>query len=132
MPSDCLKQIIHDKPPELKYKYPKIVDKKDPKMYDIKNYDIHSFDIGRGHSCPGTEIDAYLKTINRKKGGSHRVSFVGEFQCNFCWMVSRFSVEIILNFYITCKNSRPKLISVSFSNFAIFLLEYLLSPRRNY
>jgi hypothetical protein len=58
-PSDCLKQIIQNTPNCTEY--PKNIDKTDPRVFDIQNYDINSFNIGRGHSCPGTEIDKYMK-----------------------------------------------------------------------
>ena len=42
-------------------------DKSDPKMFDIKNYDINTFEIGNGHNCLGTELDGYLKDIKPVK-----------------------------------------------------------------
>ena len=49
LPSEFFKQIIQDKPNDVKYNnYPKIFDKSDPRVYDIKNYHINSFDIGKG------------------------------------------------------------------------------------
>ena len=41
--------------------YPKTLDKSDPRVYDINNYNINSFEIRRGHRCLGTELDAYIK-----------------------------------------------------------------------
>jgi hypothetical protein len=55
MPSEFLKKIIQNSP---KYSpHPKFLDKSDPKVFDISNYVISSFNIGRGHKCAGTEID---------------------------------------------------------------------------
>jgi hypothetical protein len=62
-PSDLLKQIMQDK--SSKHNYQKTLDISDPRVYDSKNYDIHSFDIGRGHTCTGIEIDVYLKSLNK-------------------------------------------------------------------
>jgi hypothetical protein len=62
VPSDFLKEIIQKKPSEYKKSYANTLDKLDSRVYDIDNYDINSFDIGKGHKCPGTEIDVYLQT----------------------------------------------------------------------
>ena len=63
LPSEYLKEIIINKSTDLKrYGYPKNFDKSDPRVYDIKNYDINSFDIGCGHKCPGTPIQ-----VNKNK-----------------------------------------------------------------
>ena len=67
LPSDCLKQIFQKKPSEIKHRYPKIFEKSDPRVYDIDNYLINSFDIGKGHNCSGIEIDLYLQTTYRKE-----------------------------------------------------------------
>ena len=66
MPSDCLKQIIQEKPtkPNQTNKTKKIFDKSDPRVYDTMNYDINSFKIQKGHICKGTEIGEYLHTGN--------------------------------------------------------------------
>ena len=47
LPSEFLWQIMQYKPGDLKLNYPKMFDYSDPKVYDIQNYDIDSFDIGR-------------------------------------------------------------------------------------
>jgi hypothetical protein len=65
LPTDFLKNNIQKTPSEDKNKYPKILDKSHPRVYDIDNYDINSFDIGEGHRCPGTEISVYLKSLNK-------------------------------------------------------------------
>ena len=36
----------------------------DYRVYDSKNYDLNSFNIGNGHKCPGIAIDDYLKLVN--------------------------------------------------------------------
>ena len=54
LPSEFLKDIIQNTPRYAKN--PKCLDKSDPRVYDIKNYDINSFDIGKGHKCPGIEL----------------------------------------------------------------------------
>jgi hypothetical protein len=66
--SDCLKEIFQKKTSEIKHRYSKIFDKSDPRVYDIDNYDINSFDIGGGHNCSGTEIDVYFQTTNGELG----------------------------------------------------------------
>jgi hypothetical protein len=63
-PLDLIKQIMQDKASN-KY-YSKKLDTSDPRVYDIKNYDINSFDIGKGHKCGGTEISVYLQMGNRE------------------------------------------------------------------
>jgi hypothetical protein len=54
LPSDFLKQIIKNSPKLSKYS--KILDKSDPWVYDLKNYNLNSFDIGEGHICSGTQM----------------------------------------------------------------------------
>jgi hypothetical protein len=63
LPSDFLKEIIQKTPSENKHtsKYAKILDKSDPWVYDIDNYDINLFHIGSGHKCQGSEISLYLQ-----------------------------------------------------------------------
>jgi hypothetical protein len=57
LPSEFLKKNIIKKNNLSKYsKSLKFLDKSDPKVFDISNYDISSFDIGRGHKCLGTEL----------------------------------------------------------------------------
>jgi hypothetical protein len=65
LPSECFKKNIQN---NSKYsKSPKFLDKSDPKVFDISNYDISSFDIGRGHKCAGTELDGHcIRTTNQK------------------------------------------------------------------
>jgi hypothetical protein len=63
-PSEFLKKIIQSTPKNPKG--PKFLDRSDPKVYDIQNYDINSFDIGKGHKCLGTEIDEYNKRSKRE------------------------------------------------------------------
>ena len=60
-PLDSLLDIIHDKPKKIRTNSPKFIDRSDPRVYDIKYYDADSFDFGRGHRCPGTELDVYLQ-----------------------------------------------------------------------
>jgi hypothetical protein len=64
LPSDFLKELIHKT--SSVSRYANSLDKLDPRVCDIDNYDINSFDIGKGHKCSGIEIDVYLKhSINR-------------------------------------------------------------------
>ena len=49
-----------------KKNYSKMLDMADPRVYDLKNYDINSFDIGKGHKCNGTEISVYLQIGDRE------------------------------------------------------------------
>jgi hypothetical protein len=66
LPSDCLKEIIKNTPEKLlttKCKYPKILVKSDPRVYDINSYDINSFEMDGSHTCPGRELDVYYKSI---------------------------------------------------------------------
>jgi hypothetical protein len=62
LPSDYLKQIIQNSPSISKYS--KILDKSDPWVYDLKNYDLNSFDFGNGHKCSETEIKNFSKSNN--------------------------------------------------------------------
>ena len=64
-PLDALKQIMQDK--SSKANYSKMLDISDPRVYDLKNYDVNSFDIGEGHKCPGTEISIFSKSNNKPK-----------------------------------------------------------------
>jgi hypothetical protein len=61
LPSDFLKEIIQKRPAEIKHRYAKILDKSDPRVYDLKNYDLNSFDIGEDHKCSRTEIKKVSK-----------------------------------------------------------------------
>jgi hypothetical protein len=63
LPSDYLKQIIQNSPTISKYT--KFLDKSDPRVYDLNNYYINSFDIGKGHKCSGTEIKNFSKSNNK-------------------------------------------------------------------
>jgi hypothetical protein len=63
-PLDLLKQIMQDK--SSRTNYSKMLDISDPRVYDLKNYDINSFDIGKGHKCNGTEISLYLQFGHRE------------------------------------------------------------------
>ena len=72
-PTEVLKEIIETKPKKRKYilkhldieKLPKIylktLNRSNPLVYDVNNYNINSFEIGKGHRCLGTEFDAYIK-----------------------------------------------------------------------
>ena len=44
----------------------KCLDKSDSRVYDIKNYDINSFVIGKNHKCTGTELDVYLDDMKNQ------------------------------------------------------------------
>jgi hypothetical protein len=44
-----------------KMTYAKTMDRTNPRVYDVNNYNINSFEIGKGHRCLGTEFDAYIK-----------------------------------------------------------------------
>ena len=61
-PLDLLKQIIFKNSSKINYNYSKMLNVSNPRVYDSKNYDLNSFDIGKGHKCQGTEIDVYLKS----------------------------------------------------------------------
>ena len=75
VPSDFLKEIIHKRPAEIKNCYANSLDKSDPRVYDLKNYDLNSFDIGKGHKCSGTEIKKVSKSNNKPE------IFVNKLQC---------------------------------------------------
>ena len=54
--------------------FPKIFDRSDPRVCDIENYDINSFEIGSGHKCPGTEFDVYIRNCKRQvRDGGRKV-----------------------------------------------------------
>jgi hypothetical protein len=75
-PSEFLKEIIiklfkkpaSSKKSSLSCILSKTFDKSDPRVYDIQNYNINSFEIGKGHKCLGTEIDEYIKKGHRCLG----------------------------------------------------------------
>ena len=62
LPSDLLRPLIQNSPQNSKYA--KTLDKLNPKVYDMNNYNINTFDVGRGHTCPGTKLEVYLKNSN--------------------------------------------------------------------
>ena len=66
LPSEFLRKIIINTPknckPAYKSRFPKYFDKKDPRVIDINNYDINSFDIGRAHTCKGMHLNVYFGT----------------------------------------------------------------------
>jgi hypothetical protein len=64
-PSEFLKEIIQASPKSAVY--PKMFDKSDPRVYDLQNYDLHSFEIGKGHKCSGTDVESYLNFYNKPK-----------------------------------------------------------------
>jgi hypothetical protein len=74
-PSDFLKQIIRNNKNKIKCKYAKIFDTSDPRVYDMKNYDINSFEIGKGHKCPGIERDVYLKLNDKPESRANPVKY---------------------------------------------------------
>ena len=55
-PSGKGKGFIRNTPKDQKSKFPKFIDKMDPRVYDIDSYDINSFEIYGTHRCPGTEL----------------------------------------------------------------------------
>ena len=58
--SEFLQQIIVGTPKRVQNSlmWTKIsLDYSDPRVYDMKNYDEDSFEIGRGHKCTGQELD---------------------------------------------------------------------------
>ena len=65
LPSEVLNGII-EKLPLYKCKYIRYLSKtmarSNPLVYDVNNYNINSFEIGKGHKCLGTELDIYKKT----------------------------------------------------------------------
>jgi hypothetical protein len=70
LPSDFLKQIIQDTPdigPASIDMYHKYFDKSDRRVYNLNNYDVNSFDIGKGHKCSGTELEEYNKIHEKVK-----------------------------------------------------------------
>ena len=54
-PSSHLREIIFDKPKGHKTKYCKSLDRNDSRLYDIKNYDINTFEFCSPHKCDGFE-----------------------------------------------------------------------------
>jgi hypothetical protein len=67
LPSEFLKEIIQNvtnKQPNFRYQ--KEIDKSDPRVYDMQNYDINSFELGHGHKCVGTRLEAYFKLTEKK------------------------------------------------------------------
>ena len=48
-------------------KFPKSLDKSHPKVFDIKNYNINSFEICNGHNCQGIGVGASEKNYTRVK-----------------------------------------------------------------
>jgi hypothetical protein len=64
VPLDLLKQIIQDESSK-KSSFKKMLAMSDPRVYDLNNYDMNSFDSGKGHKCQGTEIDVYLKSLDK-------------------------------------------------------------------
>jgi hypothetical protein len=102
-PLDLLKQIMQDNK-SLKKKYSKIIDNSDPRVYDLKNYDIYSFDIGSGHKCPGMAIDVYLKLVNKPKVEPEvKPEVKSEMKCKLVKIVNRVG-HPILHFVIDGKN----------------------------
>ena len=67
LPSAKGKVILQDTPTGLKRKFSKYLNKSDPRVYDLDNYDINSFEICGNHECSGTEFDVYLEKLERKK-----------------------------------------------------------------
>ena len=59
LPSEFLKEIIKDTPKHAKY--PKLLDKSDSRVYDMNNYNLNSFEIGKGHKCQGTDVESYFE-----------------------------------------------------------------------
>ena len=74
--TEVLKEIIETRPKKRNYilKHLKIEDmqklpdiylktlkRSNPLVYDLNNYNINSFDVGKGHRCLGIELDAYMK-----------------------------------------------------------------------
>ena len=59
-PSEKGKVIIINRPKRLYAQFPKILNKSDPRIYDIENYDINSFEICGAHKCSGTETELYM------------------------------------------------------------------------
>ena len=66
LPSEVLNGII-EKLPLYKCKYIRYLSKtmarSNPLVYDVNNYNINSFEIGKGHKCLGTELDIYKKNL---------------------------------------------------------------------
>ena len=70
LPSEGLKEIIQKSENIQNYikarmgrkrMVSKTMDTSDPRVYDIENYNINSFEIGKGHKCSGTELAEYIK-----------------------------------------------------------------------
>ena len=38
-----------------------MIKKSDFRVYDLENYDMNSFELGRGHKCRGTDFASYFK-----------------------------------------------------------------------
>ena len=61
LPSESLREIIEKMPKRRNGYYPKTMARSNPRVYDVNNYNINSFAIGKGHRCLSTELDAYIK-----------------------------------------------------------------------
>ena len=61
LPLEGLYEIIEKNPFKKRGSPPKTMARSNPLVYDVNNYNIHSFEIGKGHRCLGTELDAYNK-----------------------------------------------------------------------
>ena len=58
-PSESLKQIIENV--GGRNRYAKSLDRSDPRVFDLENYDVNSFEISGYHKCRGTELSVYYE-----------------------------------------------------------------------
>ena len=69
--SEVLREIIKNSSKNSRFPQT-FVDLSDPKVYDMKNYDNNSFEICRGHTCPGIEPDQNQVEYNLVKIAKNR------------------------------------------------------------
>ena len=64
-PSEVLKKIIQNS--VGKSQYAKFLNKSDPKVYGMNNYDLNSVQNTGAHKCLGTEFSVYFKNKANKE-----------------------------------------------------------------
>ena len=63
LPTEFLQEIYQKSP--IGSPYPICLDKSDPRVYDVENYYINSFEMRKEHKCPGTELENYNYIYNK-------------------------------------------------------------------